>query len=330
MKLNVLCGYKETLMITNFKKYIQQKKNWLYRNLYKRLKPSHFYVSPRLMASMWYAVSIGELPNLRKPRSVNELWISINLKAMKDKIGRALRIQCADKYAVRQYITDKGLVDILNECYGVFDSFEEIDFDKLPNQFVLKMTTACGMNFICKDKKQLDIHKLKELVDSWYKSLNGFGLKTAEWHYVEIKPRFIVEKYLSMLGESLSIVDYKLHCFNGQIYHIETISDRDVVKDTMTCDAYTTDWIRKDCVLPYYQKNRRSLPKPASLEYMVEVAQKLSSDFEYVRVDLYEIEGKVLFGELTFTPVGCIEHSYTRACLEDMCSFYYKTKRLSV
>lgn len=310
-------------MIQKIKEYFQSKKHWLYRNIYYRLKPRFFYFSPRFMAAMWYAYRIGELPNLIHPKNVNELWISLNLKARKKSKPRALRIQCADKYAVRQYVMDKGFEDTLNECYGVYNSFDEIDFDSLPNQFVIKLTTASGKNYICKDKSQLDIDDLRSIVGDWYKNLTDFGLKTAEWHYVEIKPRLIIEKYLSMLGESLSLIDYKFHCFNGQIYHIQTIYDRDPREHTLVCDAYTIDWKRKESVMPQYQVSRRMLPKPQNLEYMKHMAEVLSADFEYVRVDMYEIDGQVLFGELTFTPAGCIDDSYTQECIEDMCLFYY-------
>lgn len=313
-------------MIQVIKKYYKKKKTWFYRNIYRRMSPQMFHRFPKLMASMWYAINMGELPNLYRPKNVNELWMSLNLRAMKDPVGRHLRILCADKYAVREYLKQKGFGDILNECYGVYDSFDEIDFDSLPNQFVLKMTTGSGMNFICRDKNQLDKNLLRKKVNEWLVKCKDFGLKTAEWHYVEIKPRLIIEKYLSQLGES-SLVDYKWHCFNGQIYHIEIIYDRDERTDLNTCDTYDIHWNRTDCVMPQYRLNRRLMPKPKTFSYMKQIAEVLSSDFEYVRVDLYEVDGTVLFGELTFTPVGCIEHDYYKQYLEDMCRFYYATKR---
>ena len=310
----------------SIKEYFHKKKHWVYRNIYYRLKPRDFYRSPKLMASMWYAYCMGKLPNLRHPKNVNELWMSINLRAMKNPKARELRIQCADKYAVRSYVSEKGFADTLNECYGVYNSFDEIDFDKLPNQFVLKLTTGCAMNYICKDKSQLNIEELRATVATWYEKCKDFGLKTAEWHYVEIKPRLIAEKYLSMLGEDLSLIDYKFHCFNGHIYHIETISDRDPVTHASNCDTYNSKWERTDAVMPQYHTPRRMLPKPKNFDYMKKVAETLSADFEYVRVDLYEIDGKVMFGELTFTPAGCIEFDYIPYYLEDMCRFYYATK----
>ena len=305
----------------------QHIKHTIYRNLYSRYMPQCYYRSPRIMTALWYAMNVGELPNFRHPKNFNELLMSINLSARKDKTKRELRIRCADKYAVRDYVKQKGFPEILNECYGVYDSFDEIDFAKLPNQFVLKMTTGSGMNFICRDKSQLDLEQLRTKVNSWFAQCKDFGLKTAEWHYVEIKPRLIVEKYLSMLGEDLSLIDYKWHCFNGKVYHIETISDRNVKTGVTNCDTYNLDWQRTECVLPQYHTNRRLLPKPQSFEKMRLIAETLSKDFEYVRVDLYEIEGRVLFGELTFTPVGCFEYDYRQEYLEDMCDFYYKTKK---
>lgn len=314
-------------MKSKFIDYIDKKKHWVYRNIYRRLSPSVFYIFPKLMASMWYAYNMGVLPNLRHPKNVNELWIAINLKARKNKRERELRIRCADKFAVRQYVTEKGYANILNEIYGIYNSFDEINFDLLPDQFVLKLTSCSGMNFICRDKKELKLDKLRKIVNNWFKESKDFGLSTAEWHYVEIRPRLIVEKYLSMLGESLSLVDYKFHCFNGKIYHVETISDRNITTGTTNCDAYTIDWELKECVLPQYHIDRRVISKPLQFDLMKQIAEDLSADFEYVRVDLYEVEGEVLFGELTFTPVGCIEYDYYYYELENMCRFYYDTKK---
>ncbi len=314
-------------MTKSIKKYIQRKKLWLYRKLYNKCSPEFYYRCPRVVTSLWYAINEGSLPNLRHPRNFNELLMAINLKARKNSCDRNLRIRCADKYAVREYVEEKGFGDILNECYGVYDSFDEIDFEALPNQFVLKMTTGSGMNYICKDKSFLDVKKLRNVVDNWFSICPTFGLKTGEWHYVEIKPRLIVEKYLSMLGEDTSVIDYKWHCFNGQVYHIETINDRNPVTDSNNCDTYNINWVRTECVKPQYHRNRRLLPKPICFDKMKSIAETLSADFEYVRVDLYEIEGRVLFGELTFTPVGCYEYDYRKEYLEDMCRFYYATKK---
>ena len=311
--------------MNKIKTFFQRKKLWLYRKLYNKFLPNHYYWSPTIATSLWYAINDGHWPNLRHPSNFNELLMSINLKARKNQKDRKLRIRCADKYAVREYIEEKGCGDILNECYGVYDSFDDIDFDALPNQFVLKMTTGCGMNFICKDRSKLDIENLRNEVDGWYRKCQNFGLKTAEWHYVEIKPRLMVEKYLSQLNGASCLTDYKIHCFNGMIYHIETIAERDTSGKFISCNTYDTQWRRTDCVKPQYQKSHKPVEKPVCFDKMKSIAEILSADFEYVRVDLYEIDGKVIFGELTFTPVGCYEYDYKKEYLEDMCRFYYLT-----
>lgn len=305
--------------------FLCKKRNW-YRRQWNKLQPMDFYKDPERMTSLWYALNEGRLPNLKHPHNFNELLMSINMQAYCDPKKRELFILCADKYAVRQYIIDKGHADILNECFGVYDSFDEIDFAKLPNQFVLKLTTGCGMNFICKDKTQLDVDELRLLVNSWFENVRGFGLKTAEWHYVEIKPRLIVERYLHQFGEGISLVDYKFHCFNGQIYGEDVIYDRNVLEGTSNDDLYDPEWNRTEATLPQYHLTRRLLKKPVSFDRMKQIAMDLSAEIDYVRVDLYEIDGKVLFGELTFTPVGCYEYDYRKEYLEDMCRFYYKTR----
>lgn len=306
--------------------FLCKKRNW-YRRQWNKLQPMDFYKDPERMTSLWYALNAGHLPNLKHPHNFNELLMSFNMQAYRDPQKRELFIRCADKYAVRQYITDKGYADILNECYGVYESFDAIDFDTLPNQFVLKMTTGSGMNFICKDKSTLDIDALRKRVKTWFEDVKTCGLKTAEWHYVEITPRLIIEKYLHQLGEDISLVDYKFHCFNGRIYGEDVMYDRNLLEGTSNDDLYDPDWNRTEATLPQYHLTRRLLQKPIVFERMKKIASDLSAGIDYVRVDLYCLEDKILFGELTFTPVGCYEYDYRKEYLEDMCQFYYKTKQ---
>lgn len=301
-----------------------KKRNW-YRRQWNKLQPFDFYKNPERMTSLWYALNEGHYPNLKHPSNFNELLMSLNMQAYRDQQKRELFIRCADKYAVRQFIIEKGYADILNDCYGVFDRFDDIDFDKLPNQFVLKMTTGSGMNFICKDKSKLNINELRQLVGEWFENVKTFGLKTAEWHYVEIKPRLIVEKYLHQLGEEISLIDYKFHCFNGQIFGIDVCYDRNTKTHEVNYDTYDVEWNRTDYTKPQYHKARRLLVKPKTFDQMKLIAQGLSSDIAYVRVDFYEVENKILFGELTFTPVGCYEYDYEQSTLIAMCQFYYQT-----
>jgi hypothetical protein len=216
-----------------------------------------------------------------------------------------------DKAAVREYVIAKGYGDILNEVYGVYDTVEEIPFDTLPNQFVLKITNASGYNIISKDKAKLDIEQTKEKLKQWLKDSEGFGFESGEWQYAYTKPRILVEKYLSNLGES-SLVDYKFNCFRGKVYSCFVAYNRSIddPHGVVSYDDYDINWNLTEGIKPIWHKNRKVFPKPKCYERMLEVASKLSEDFDYVRVDLYEIEDEVLFGELTFAPNGYVPDFY--------------------
>lgn len=285
-------------------------------------KPQMYYKHPRLINRLWFASCEGRFPNFKHPKLFSEQLMAINLDAYKDGKKRQLRIQCADKYAVRQYVMDKGLCDILNDCYGVYDSFDDIDFDQLPNQFVLKMTNGSGQNYICRDKSKMDKEAVRKQFEVWFGMLNDFGLIYGEWQYTHMKPRIIAEKYLSTLGEDVSIIDYKFHCMHGKVYGALVCYDRIVNTHHVNIDHYTADWQLTDGVTPDYRLTRRPIPRPATFDQMKQIAETLSEGIEYVRVDLYEIDGKILFGEMTFTPAGNMLPYYTKEALKDMQKFY--------
>ncbi len=302
-----------------------QKRNW-YRNQWEKLQPQDFYNNPERVTALWYASREGHMPNFKNPTDFNERLMAINLEAYKDKSQWPIRIIGADKYAVRQYIKDKGLSDILNECYGVYDSFEDIEFDKLPNQFVLKTTHGSGKNYFCLDKSKLDIAKLREVTRNWLEK-EDFGLTTGEWHYELIEPKFIVEKYLFTPGEKVSLIDYKFHCIHGHVYGEYVCYDRNnqVGKHGVNYDHYDADWNLTNGVIPSFHPYQRPIPKPKNFERMKEISEILSKGTDYMRVDLYEVEGKVIFGELTFTPMGNYL-PYTHEQLVDMEKYFKQTK----
>ena len=237
-------------------------------------------------------------------------------------------MQCADKYRVREYVASKGLEDILIPSYGVFDSFDEIDFDKLPNQFVIQSNFGCGHIWICKDKAKeiVNIEKWHKQFDEWM-AITDFGLSTSEWQYSEMPHKLVITKYLDSLG-AISVNDYKFHCMHGQVYGCFAAYDRMVgVEHGVQFDHYDIDWHLTDGIRPGWHPKRRSIPKPVCYDRMLEVAKILSQDFPYCRVDLYEVEGQVLFGELTFTPQGNVMNYYTDEMLKDMLRFYKETSR---
>ena len=300
-----------------------QKRNY-YRCQWQRITPDDFYANPEKVTSLWYASREGRKPNLNKPTDFNERLMSLNLQAYRDESQWPIRIMCTDKYEVRNYVAEKGYNWILNDCLGVYDSFNDIDFNLLPSQFVIKATNGSGHNYICRNKAAMDYDAVKRQFDIWMTESNTFGLTTGEWHYVKVKPRIIVEKYLEMLGEGISLVDYKFHCIHNQVYGVDAFYDRDVKSHTVSYDHYDPDWNLTDSILPPFPPNRRLIPKPKRFDEMKRIALALSEGLEYVRVDLYEIDDRIIFGEMTFTPWGNY-FPYTHERMIDMEQFFERT-----
>lgn len=313
-------------IIGRIRRTIACKRRAKYSELHRQVKPQDFYADPERVTALWYASREGRMPNFKHPIDFNERLMALNLDAYRDKSQWPIRITCADKYAVRKYVEDKGYGDILNECYGVFDSIDEIDFDKLPNQFVLKTTHGSGKNYFCLDKSKLDIKTLKEETKDWLEK-EDYGLTTGEWHYNLIEPRLIVEKYLYTPGEEVSLIDYKFHCIHGKVYGEYVCYDRDhdINSHSVNYDHYDADWNLTDGVIARFHPHQRPIPKPVNFERMKEISEKLSEGLEYVRVDMYEVDGKIIFGEMTFTPMGNYL-PYTHERLVDMEQFFESTK----
>lgn len=300
----------------------------VYYALWKHIQPKHFFKYPKFVPSLWYGSRAGRLPNFEHPVDFNERLMAINYQAYFNEEQRQIRIVGADKYAVRQMLIDKGYGDILNEIYGVYDSFDEIDFEKLPNRFVLKLTNGSGYNYICLDKDHLDKAKLKMEFDQWMLEVKNHGLTTGEWHYNLMKTRIIAEKYLRMLGESVSLIDYKFHVINQHVYGEYVCYDRDNTPGghSVNYDHYDAEWNLTDGVPQQFHPKQRLIAKPKHFEEMKTIAEALSDGVEYVRVDMYEIDEKILFGELTYTPMGNYL-PYTHDRLVDMEQFYEATKK---
>ena len=268
-----------------------------------------------LYMSYYYRNWVGYFPDYIHPRDINEELLIQGLKNKKNPLFH----KCVDKYEVREYVSTKGYAGILNEIYGVYDSEEDIPFDKLPNQFVMKITNASGYNIICTNKSELDIQKTKHKLKDWLLQSIGFGLASCEWQYSYSKPRILVEKYLSSLSET-SLVDYKFHCFRGKVHSCFVAYDRSTTDPhgSVKYDHYDIDWNITDAIKSKWRTNRSILHKPLTYLEMLKVAAKLSEDFDYVRVDLYEIEGRIMFGELTFTPNGYVMDYYEQWMLDQL------------
>lgn len=267
--------------------------------------------------ALFYKNWTGKRMNYRHPEDLNQALIKLSYQNSRDPKMRELIPLCADKYAVRDYIASKGYGDTLNELYGVYESVEEIDFEVLPNQFVMKMNNASGRNWICTDKSVADWHHMKQQFAEWLQD-NEFGWQSGEWQYALIKPRIVVEKYLESIGE-VSLIDYKFQCYQGEPRSCFVAYNRNPKDphESVCFDEYDIAWHRTENILSCWHRDRRLLPKPQCWEQMIQMARDVSEGFSYVRVDVYEIDGRILFGELTFTPHGNVMSYYTDECLKD-------------
>lgn len=213
-----------------------------------------------------------------------------------------LIIQCSDKYAVRQYVQDKGLGHILNELIGAYDSVNEIHWKELPSSFAIKCNHGCGYNIIIRNKQEIDKQDVFCKLEAWMKE--DYSILSAESHYHTIPHKIIIEKFIETKNGDLPI-DYKFFSSRGKVICALIFTGRDDKPERIYVDEKFEDL---ELINEYTGSNYKNL-KPRSFEEMVKIAQILSADFPFVRVDLYDQNGKVLFGELTFTPHGCI-HDY--------------------
>lgn len=209
--------------------------------------------------------------------------------------------KCADKYLVREYVKEKGCEDTLTELYGRWDNAKDIDWSKLPNSFVLKTNHGCGHVILVKDKNTLNISQIVKQLNRWIRIKYGFF--NAQLHYTKIKPCIIAEKMFINKNESnKSLIDYKIWCFHGVPEFVLVVYDR--TEESYSLSSYDLDW--NNISNNTFNKNDRhysgaEISRPESLHKMIEVAKKLSKDIPQVRVDFYDIDGDVIFGEMTFT-----------------------------
>jgi len=263
--------------------------------------------------------NFGVLPDLQNPQRYNEHISKILLTQ-----PGPLTKQCVDKYEVRQYVRDKVGGHILNDLYGIYTNTKELkeDWATLPRQFVLKAKHGCGWNYLCKDKDRVDFKHIKTLFDHWMKS--NFYYAQREHVYKELMPGILAEKYLQ--DESGGLIDYKIHCFNGEPRFINVIYDRFT---NMRLNTYDMDWNFVDIDFDdhYPTDPNLKIEKPERLDKIIEYSKQLSWDFKYVRVDFYIVDGKIYFGELTFTPGNGAYTSFTKEDDSYFGSFFKQGKQ---
>ena len=209
-----------------------------------------------------------------------------------------------DKYEVKKYIADLIGNEYVIRTIGIYNKFDEINFDELPKSFVVKTTHYGGGAgvFIVKDKSQIKKTEMKKTLNRLLKrNLYYYG---REWPYKNVKPKILVEEYMKD-NEQEDLKDYKLFCFNGKVQTILVCSDRNgAFKNT---NFYDTNWNLMPFTRERHNNSKNKIEKPQKLIEMIDIAQKLSASMPFVRVDLYEINGKVYFGELTLYPSSGFE-----------------------
>ncbi|MCS7338618.1 MAG: glycosyl transferase [Verrucomicrobiae bacterium] len=258
-------------------------------------------ISPVLLSQVRFRLAWKRWPDFRRPKTFDEklLWLNLYWR-------HPLKPVCGDKYTLRGYVEGQGLGHLLPYLYGVYESVEEIDFRALPESGVLKCSHGCKCNIFWRQKINLDVNAARRDLARWMRT--DYSRFFGELHYAEMKPRIICEELLND-GRGELPVDYKLYCFNGS------------VKCTLVCVGrqpngkgkvyfYDNDWHYLRYIKhegpPVY-----NIEPPSSYTAMIVAAEKLARPFPFVRVDFYDIGGRPVLGEMTFTDSACINAGLT-------------------
>lgn len=245
---------------------------------------------PKLIKK-WYKRHTGEILDLENPENYTQ-----KIQWLKIYDSTQIKADLSDKYKVREWVSgkigDKYLIPLI--AGPIYDA-KNIDFDKLPDKFVIKTNHSSGWNIIVKDKKKINKKRIVKILNEWLKLDYAFkaGL---ELHYSLIKPCIIIEKYIENVNDDLT--DYKFLCFDGKPYYCWIDVGR--YKDHKR-NVYNMNWELQPWNQHIYGNSNELIEKPKNFDKMIELATKLSAGFNHVRVDFYNIDGKILFGEMTFT-----------------------------
>ncbi len=246
------------------------------------------------------------------PRDLNEKirWMQFNTNT--DEWSRL-----ADKYAAREYVREKGYEDILVKLYGKWDKAEDIDFDALPNSFILKTNHGCGEVIAVEDKRNTNLKEIRRKMKKYVNT--PFGEYSVEPHYLKIKPCIIAEELLVQDGElSTSLIDYKFLCFHGNPVACYAFTDRNLETHSRNVTPYDMDWNKhEEWRIEGWPTPFKDIPRPVTLDLMKKACQDLASQFPFVRMDFYEVNGHLYFGEFTFTPAALSRGVYAQESLTE-------------
>ena len=255
------------------------------------------WMSDEALIKCAYKSVFGYDLNLNHPKTFNE-----KLQWLKLYDRRPEYTMMVDKYRVREYIQNKIGAEFLIPLLGVWDSVQEVDFNALPEQFVLKCNHDQGSVIICKDKSWLDVEAAKRKLKA-HLGKNHY-CSSREWPYKNVTPRILAEQYLSN-GEG-GLTDYKVHCFNG-IPKLILVCKGRLASSGPTYDFYSTEWEPLDIRRPSHPNSAHGMPKPAELAEMLSLSERLAKDIPFLRTDFYIVDHKIYFSELTFFPASGLD-----------------------
>ena len=243
------------------------------------------------LSKIYYKILIHDRLDLKNPQTLNEKlqWLKLYYFP-----NNETAVKCTDKYQVREYICDKGLGEKLTHLLGVWENANDINWDLLPDKFVLKCTHGCAYNIICKDKQTFDKTSAIKQLNKWLRE--DFAAFNVELHYGKIKPRRIIAE--EFLGDKL--IDYKFFCFNGEPQFLYISSD--LIHDRQAQIGFFDIYGNKIPLIRDDYEDIGNIEMPDCFNEMIEAAKVLSKDFPFVRVDFFKTETSFTFAELTFTP----------------------------
>lgn len=246
----------------------------------------------KLYLSLMFKQVFGRKMNWKEPKTFNEKlqWLKIH-----DRNPEYSKL--VDKYEVKKYIAEKIGEEYVIPTIGVYDNFDEIDFGKLPERFVLKTTHDSGGVVICRDKKELDVEVARGKIERSLKQ--KFYKISREWPYKNVEPRIIAEDFIE---DEKDLKDYKFFVFNGEVRCFKVDFDRFVKHRANYYDRNAK--LLKFGEEAYPPDFEKKIKMPEKLDKMIEIAEKLAGGKRFVRVDFYDIRGKIYFGEITFYPAG--------------------------
>lgn len=260
------------------------------KNIYLSTLPTSKYKS---FLSKEYKHKTGEVLNIETPKKYTE-----KMQYAKLYLNSPLKTELSDKYLVRKWVSDRIGSEYLIPLIGVWNNFSEINFNKFPNQFVLKLNNGSGTNIIVKDKTDFNYSKSKMRFKRWM-NINYALAGDIQPHYGDIKNKIIAEEYIKDSTGQLN--DYKFFCFDGKVYYCWVFVQDD---NERYGNVYDLDWNLQDWRFRDRKNTPYNVPKPPNFNHMVELATLLSNGFSHVRVDLYNVDGVIYFGEMTFTSSG--------------------------